>query len=68
LAQKAARKVATMPTSGATHSQAAGDGDNQAYHRRHREGQAADEEGVIEGRGEWEQEATTTVWVEVGSR
>jgi len=38
-----------MPTSGPTHEQAAGDGDDQAAHRRHREGQAADDEGVIEG-------------------
>jgi hypothetical protein len=47
--QEAAREVALMPTSGPMHERAAGDGEDQAYHRHHREGQAADEEGGIEG-------------------
>jgi hypothetical protein len=38
-----------LPTSGSTHEQAAGDRDEQACHRGHHEGQAANEEGVIEG-------------------
>jgi len=42
-----ATKVARMPTSGPTHGRATGDGDDQGSHRRHCEGQAAGEEGVI---------------------
>lgn len=41
-----------MPTSGPTHERAAGDGDDQASHQRHCEGQAAGEEGLIERTGE----------------
>lgn len=40
--------MAREPSSGSSHEQAAGDRDDQACHRRHRQGQAADEEGVIE--------------------
>jgi hypothetical protein len=57
-----------MPTSGPTHERAAGERGDQASHRRHCEGQAAGEEGVIEKVGESAQEATATVWIEVGSR
>jgi hypothetical protein len=40
---------ARMPTLGSMHEQVAGDGDDEVCHRRHREGQAADKEGVVEG-------------------
>jgi hypothetical protein len=38
-----------MSTAGPTSEQVASAGDDHARHRRHREGQAADEESVIEG-------------------
>jgi hypothetical protein len=60
LVQEAAKKVARMPSSGPSHEQAAGDRDDQACHRRHRQDQAADEEGVTE--------RSATVWADVGSR
>jgi hypothetical protein len=56
-----------MPTAGPTSGQAAGAGGDQARHRRHREGQVADEEGVIEG---WanEHRRPPRMWIDVGSR
>lgn len=51
---------------GPTPKQAAGAGDDQERHRRHREGQAADGESVIEG---WANEhRRPRVWIDVGSR
>ena len=41
-----------MQTSRPAAQQVIGDGDDEARHRHHPEGQAADEEGVIEGVGE----------------
>jgi hypothetical protein len=49
MVQEATMKVTRMPTSGPMHEQAAGTRDDQACHRRHREGQVADEESVMEG-------------------
>lgn len=58
LIQEAATKVARMPTSGPIHELAVGDRDDQASHRSHHWGQAADKEGVIEG---WANERKRTL-------
>ncbi len=44
--------MAQIPTSGLPHKQTAGDEDDQVFHRRYCEGQAAGEEGVIARVGE----------------
>jgi hypothetical protein len=58
--------VARTPTFGVTDKQAAGCRDSQAYYRRYRDGQAANEEGAIEGWTTEHRAATATVWIDVG--